>query len=133
MGITQKLNPAVGIPVKWQIYLWSQQVMKSEHPVIVDFHANWCDPCTKLTPKISALLDNSDEIDLAIIDVEENTELVDTFRIHSVPTVFTVRNGEIVHKFIGLVEANILKSMVDTLKSKKSEDNTKNDVPAEDT
>ncbi|XP_061388381.1 thioredoxin-like [Musca vetustissima] len=111
---------------------FNQKVMQSDHPVVVDFHANWCDPCTKLTPRICALLDNSEDIDLAIIDVEKNTELVDTFNIQSVPTVFTVRNGEIVHKFIGLVEANILKSMVDTLKTKNTLNIKGEEVP-EDT
>ncbi|XP_075158356.1 thioredoxin-like [Haematobia irritans] len=101
---------------------FDEKVMQNDHPVLVDFHANWCDPCTKLTPRMSALLKNSEEVDLAIIDVETNTDLVDTFNVQSVPTVFAVQNGKIVHKFIGLVEANILKSMIDSLKAKDSTD-----------
>lgn len=49
--------------------------------MIVNFHAEWCDPCHILTPKLKELTDNSEEVDLAIIDVEENPELVHTFEV----------------------------------------------------
>lgn len=87
-------------------------------PVIVNFHAEWCDPCKILTPKMEELLENSDEIDLAIIDVENNTDLVETFEVKAVPAVLAFRNGVVVDKFIGLVDANSIESIIEKLKRK---------------
>ena len=64
------------------------------------------------------LLENSTEIDLAIIDVENNTDLVETFEVKAVPAVLAFRNGVVVDKFIGLVDANSIESIIDKLKRK---------------
>ncbi|XP_013110745.1 thioredoxin, mitochondrial [Stomoxys calcitrans] len=99
-------------------YEFDQKVINSDTPVIVNFHAEWCDPCKILTPKMIELLQDSNEIDLAIIDVESNTELVETFEVKAVPAVLAFRNGVVVDKFIGLVDANSIESLIDKLKSK---------------
>lgn len=64
------------------------------------------------------LLQDSTEIDLAIIDVENNTDLVETFEVKAVPAVLAFRNGVVVDKFIGLVDANSIESIIDKLKRK---------------
>lgn len=94
------------------------KVINSDIPVIVNFHAEWCDPCKILTPKMEELLQDSTEIDLAIIDVENNTDLVETFEVKAVPAVLAFRNGVVVDKFIGLVDANSIESIIDKLKRK---------------
>ena len=93
-------------------------MINSDIPVIVNFHAEWCDPCKILTPKMEELLEDSTEIDLAIIDVENNTDLVETFEVKAVPAVLAFRNGVVVDKFIGLVDANSIESIIDKLKRK---------------
>lgn len=67
---------------------------------------------------MTELLENSNEIDLAIVDVEDNTELVETFEVKAVPAVLAFRNGVVVDKFIGLVDANSIESLIDKLKRK---------------
>lgn len=67
---------------------------------------------------MTELLENSNEIDLAIVDVEDNTELVETFEVKAVPAVLAFRNGVVVYKFIGLVDANSIESLIDKLKRK---------------
>ncbi|SPP86275.1 blast:Thioredoxin%2C mitochondrial [Drosophila guanche] len=97
------------------------QVINSDNPVIVNFHAEWCDPCKILTPKMLELLENSDEIDVAIIDVETNLDLVETFEVKAVPAVLAFRNGVVVDKFIGLVDANSIETLIDKLKRKQQQ------------
>ncbi|KPJ20621.1 Thioredoxin, mitochondrial [Papilio xuthus] len=55
--------------------------MNNEKPVIVNFHAEWCEPCKILTPKLKELIEPLDNLDLAIVDVEENADLVHTFEV----------------------------------------------------
>lgn len=79
------------------------QVVNNANPVIVNFHAEWCDPCKILTPKLEELLGESSDIDLAVLDVESHIDLVHTFEVKAVPAVLCFRNGVVVDKFIGLL------------------------------
>ncbi|XP_055923222.1 thioredoxin, mitochondrial [Eupeodes corollae] len=101
-------------------YDFDRKVINSENPVIVNFHAEWCDPCKILTPKMEELLGNSDEIDLAVIDVDSNTDLVETFEVKAVPAVLAFKNGVVVDKFIGLVDANSIETLIQKLKPTKN-------------
>ncbi|XP_067011756.1 thioredoxin, mitochondrial [Anabrus simplex] len=92
-----------------------QRVMQSDIPVIVNFHAEWCDPCKILSPKLMELVDPLEHIDLAIVDVETNAELVHTFEVKAVPAVLAVKNGLVVDKFIGLVDADMIENLVNKL------------------
>lgn len=94
------------------------KVMNSVNPVIVNFHAEWCEPCHILTPKMKELVEHKDNIDLAIVDVENHAELVHTFEVKAVPAVVAVRNGLVVDKFIGLVDANMIEELINKLDKK---------------
>ncbi|XP_034952531.1 thioredoxin, mitochondrial [Chelonus insularis] len=91
------------------------KVMNSKLPVIVNFHAEWCDPCKILTPKLEELIGPMSDLNLAIIDVERNPELVHTFEVKAVPAVIAVSNGLVVDKFIGLVDATMIDNLIKKL------------------
>lgn len=91
------------------------KVMNSPVPVIVNFHAEWCEPCHILTPKLEELIGTSDSINLATVDVEKNAELVHTFEVKAVPAVIAIRNGLVIDKFIGLVDKDMIDSLVQKL------------------
>jgi len=94
------------------------KVMNSDNPVIVNFHAEWCEPCHILTPKMKEMIEPMTDIDLAIVDVENHAELVHTFEVKAVPAVIAVRNGLVVDKFIGLVDANMIENLISKLGKK---------------
>lgn len=94
------------------------KVMNSDNPVIVNFHAEWCEPCHILTPKMKELIEPMTDIDLAIVDVENHAELVHTFEVKAVPAVIAVRNGIVVDKFIGLVDATMIENLISKLGKK---------------
>ncbi|KAJ8975065.1 hypothetical protein NQ317_005782 [Molorchus minor] len=94
------------------------KVMNSDNPVIVNFHAEWCEPCHILTPKMKELIEPNENIDLAIVDVESHAELVHTFEVKAVPAVIAVKNGLVVDKFIGLVDADMIENLIKKLDKK---------------
>lgn len=94
------------------------KVLNSDNPVIVNFHAEWCEPCHILTPKMKELIEPSEDIDLVIVDVENHADLVHTFEVKAVPAVIAVKNGLVVDKFIGLVDANMIESLLEKLQNK---------------
>ncbi|XP_011172034.1 thioredoxin, mitochondrial [Solenopsis invicta] len=91
------------------------KVMNGTVPVIVNFHADWCDPCKILTPKLIELIEPMDKLDLAIVDVEENPELVHVFEVKAVPAVIAISNGLVVDKFIGLVNNEMIENLIQKL------------------
>ncbi|KAH0553994.1 thioredoxin, mitochondrial [Cotesia glomerata] len=102
------------------------KVMNSKVPVIVNFHAEWCDPCKILTPKLEKLIGPMENLNLAIVDVERNPELVHTFEVKAVPAVIAVSNGLVVDKFIGLVDANMIDNLIKKLTESTSNTQSRN-------
>ncbi|PBC29677.1 thioredoxin, mitochondrial [Apis cerana] len=91
------------------------KVMNSSVPVIVNFHAEWCDPCKILTPKLIELISPMDKLDLAIVNLESNPELVHIFEVKAVPAIIAISSGLVVDKFIGLTDLDIIENLIQKL------------------
>jgi len=71
-------------------------------PVLVDFWAQWCGPCKSLGPVLEKLAaDFNGAFLLAKVDTEAERQIAAAFQIRSIPTVFLVKNGQIVDGFQG--------------------------------
>lgn len=82
---------------------FAQEVESSSVPVLVDFWAEWCQPCRMLTPIIEQLAEDfGDKAKIGKVDVDSNREIATKYQITSIPTVFLFHNGEIVERFVGL-------------------------------
>lgn len=74
--------------------------------VLVDFWANWCGPCKMLTPVLEQLSGEMKEVKFFKVNVDENGELAQQFRIASIPTVMIFKDGEVVDKMMGFRPKN---------------------------
>ena len=72
------------------------------HPIIIQFWANWCEPCKQLAPNLeSVVLSKNGAVKLARLDIESNKELAQQMQVKSVPTVACVYKGRPVDGFTG--------------------------------
>lgn len=81
-----------------------------DKPVVVDFWANWCAPCRKLTPIIEKLAEEQkDRWVLAKVNTEQHQDIAMQYRVQSIPNVKMFVNGKVVSEFMGLLpESQIL-------------------------
>ncbi len=70
---------------------------------LLDFWATWCGPCKMFAPILEeTAAELSDDILVGKIDVDQNTELAVRFGVRSIPSIFIMKNGEIVKSFMGV-------------------------------
>ena len=81
---------------------YQQEVVESQLPVLLDFWASWCNPCRMLSPIIDQIADEHPEIKVGKINVDEQPELAAQFQVMSIPTLFVMKDGQIVNSAAGV-------------------------------
>lgn len=85
-------------------------------PVLVDLWAPWCGPCRTLGPLIERIVDDTDgRVALTKVNVDENPEISQAFRVQSIPAVYAMKDGKVVDGFIGAQPEPVVKEFVDRL------------------
>jgi putative thioredoxin len=85
-------------------------------PVLVDFWADWCQPCHMLAPVIERAIDQHDgKVELAKLDTEANQATAARYGIRGLPTVKAFRDGEVVDEFTGAQPPQVVERFVDGL------------------
>lgn len=74
---------------------FEQEVLHSDTPVLVDFWAEWCQPCRLIGPMIEELADEfQGKIKIAKMNVDENLQTPSMFGIMSIPTIILFKDGK---------------------------------------
>lgn len=90
---------------------FEEEVLKAEKPFLLDFWATWCGPCMRQGPIVEAL--GEEGYLVGKIDVDQELELAQKFRIMSIPTILIFKNGQEVHRLVGLTTKEVLKKLLD--------------------
>ncbi len=70
--------------------------------VVVDFHAEWCGPCKRLAPELEALVKaNPGKLAVLKVDVDQNPELAQRFKVSSIPVVIKMEGGKEAAREVG--------------------------------
>src|SRR5262252_5821558 len=95
---------------------WEQEVIRrsGEQPVVVDFWADWCQPCKVLTPVLEEAVEQR-PIVLAKVDIEANKTLAREYGIASIPAVKAFKNGREVAGFVGVKTRTMVDAFLDEL------------------
>lgn len=91
---------------------FENEVTKSEKPVIIDFWADWCGPCKRLSPAVDALSKETDEVKLCKVNIDEQPDLASRFQIMSIPTLVAFKNGKVYNTSVGLIPKNAILELI---------------------
>ena len=81
---------------------FENEVLHSDKPVLLDFYADWCGPCKMLAPVLHEIAEeNADTLKVGKINVDEQMELAQQFKVMTIPTIMIFKNGEVVDKSVG--------------------------------
>ena len=78
------------------------EVLESDTPVLVDFWAPWCGPCRLVAPVMEEIANERDDIRVVKVNTDENQQTAVQYQIISIPTMILFRNGQEVHRVIGV-------------------------------
>lgn len=82
---------------------FEQDVLKSDAPVLVDFWAEWCQPCQMIGPMIEELAgEYGEKVKIFKMNVDENAETPGMFGIMSIPTILVFKGGKPVKTLVGV-------------------------------
>lgn len=88
-----------------------EEAVKSDKPMLIDFWATWCGPCMRQGPIVEELAKEGYQV--GKVDVDKEPGLTQQFRIMSIPTILIFKNGQEIHRLVGLTSKEDLKKLMD--------------------
>lgn len=78
-----------------------KELIETNKLVVIDFWADWCNPCKALSPMIDELSQEYQDVEFGKLNVEEAPDTTDEFKIKNVPTVIFFKAGKEVSRVVG--------------------------------
>lgn len=83
--------------------------IKQNKIAVIDFFADWCMPCVMMSPIIDELAQNySSKISFFKINVDDNKEASEKFKVMGIPTLLVFKNGEVADRIVGAMSFDVL-------------------------
>jgi thioredoxin len=91
-------------------------IIQSSTPVLIDFFAEWCQPCKVQSPILHEIArEQEGKLRVVKIDVDKNPEIAARFQVRSVPTLMLFKNGNVAWRNSGVMSKQQLTEIVKTV------------------
>ncbi|MEW6170495.1 MAG: thioredoxin [Candidatus Omnitrophota bacterium] len=89
------------------------EVLDSEVPVLVDFYADWCQPCKMITPLIEELAkEQHGKLKVCKVNVEDSPQVTTTYGVMSIPTLIFFKDGKVSDQVTGVLTKQQLNNKI---------------------
>lgn len=92
---------------------FEKEVLQSEKTVLIDFWASWCSPCRMLSPTIEEIASETSGVKICKVNVDEEPELSQKFRVMSIPMLAVMKNGKVLNTSVGVKPKAEIKRMIE--------------------
>ena len=83
-------------------------VSLSEKPIVVDFYAEWCGPCKRLSPILEEVSQENSHVEIYKVDVDQEPDLAAAFGIRSIPSILFVPSAGTPQMAVGFMNKEAL-------------------------
>ncbi len=95
---------------------FQQKISAAGKPVVVDFWAAWCVPCRMTKPILEKIAkEYGDKVEFMPINADASHEVLEHFQIIGIPTLLTLRGGEVVGRVTGAQNEAVYRAMFESL------------------
>lgn len=94
-----------------------KELIGSGKAVVIDFWAEWCGPCRRISPIIDELYTEFEgkEVTIGKCDVDANDEVAIEYKVRNIPTIVFIKNGELVDKIVGAASKDAIKEKINAI------------------
>ncbi len=95
---------------------FTEEVMNSNIPVMIDFYAEWCGPCRMMSPLVEQFAEEYEgKVKIGKINVDEEGGIAERFGVQSIPSFVFIKNGEVVRTVTGAMPRAVLNNHLEDL------------------
>lgn len=95
---------------------FEEEVLNSPIPVLVDFYADWCNPCKMMAPIVASLAESyGGKIKIGKLNIDEEMEIAQKYHVMSIPTFIIFKDGQPIETSVGAVAKGELESKLEKL------------------
>ena len=93
---------------------FESSVIQSKQFSLVDFWADWCQPCHMMAPTIDALAEEyGDRIRVAKLDVDANPMTTHKYGIRGIPALLLFKDGQLVQQIVGVKPKEVIARIIE--------------------
>ncbi|QHG92653.1 thioredoxin [Coxiella endosymbiont of Amblyomma sculptum] len=92
---------------------FEKDVLESDGSVLIDFWADWCQPCRVVAPILEETAEEYDgRVKVFKMNVDDNTKIPDRYGIRGIPSLLIFRNGDVIARKVGVLNKSQLVSFL---------------------
>ncbi|MBR3461941.1 MAG: thioredoxin [Clostridiales bacterium] len=95
---------------------FTEEVINSNIPVMIDFYAEWCGPCRMMSPIVGQFAKEYEgRVKIGKINVDEQSELAFRYGVQSIPSFIFIKDGKVIDRVTGAMPKALLNTYLENL------------------